>query len=221
MNKNTKHKINNHYKLNKLYKKYKKILPAVFFVVFVATLSFTKNSVIFKSSILEIYHPFDGAETPIKKSANYLTWKGDIYTDNYNSISDKINIAKYKQALSDQESDEIKNAKITYPVVYMGTYNYDHKENLGSHLAVDIKAAIGTPVYNIANGVVTKKSMKSSGFGHHICIMHKNVPNIDNVNKIDITSCYANMDTITVNEGVIVARGSQIGITGNKDNTTA
>ena len=49
----------------------------------------------------------------------------------------------------------------------------DHTEYGGSHLAVDIRIPIGTPVYAVANGVVEKAVSQITGFGRYIVV---NIP---------------------------------------------
>ncbi len=115
----------------------------------------------------------------------------------------------------------IRNTKITYPVVYMGDYKYDHEENMGSHLAVDIKVPLGTPVHAIANGKVVKVAMISSGFGHHIVIEHQGVPDPDNPGqRTTLYSCYDHLSDINVVEGQNVIKGELIALSGSTGTST-
>jgi hypothetical protein len=103
----------------------------------------------------------------------------------------------------------------------MGTYNLDGKEYTGSHLAVDIKTAKGTPVYAIGNGIVDKTSTQTYGFGHHIVIEHKNFPSFDNPNvKTNYYSSYSHLDSLNVTEGSIVRKGDLIGYVGDSGTAT-
>ena len=116
--------------------------------------------------------------------------------------------------------DIIRNTKITYPVVYMGNYELDHEENAGSHLAVDIKMPVGTPIHAIANGKIVKVSMQSDGFGHHVVIKHTNVPDPDTGNMTTLYSCYVHMSDVDVSEGQNVLKGEVIGKSGNTGTST-
>ncbi|MBU1954097.1 M23 family metallopeptidase, partial [Patescibacteria group bacterium] len=131
---------------------------------------------------------FDGTVYPVKKTPIWTSMSSDEWKLAYDSIpSNKMQNTPYYDAQKlaipteqlgwTKESDlAVRNAKITYSVPYMGNYKLDGKEYAGSHLAVDIKVPMDTPVYAIANGIVEKASIQSSGFGHHIVIRHDNVP---------------------------------------------
>jgi hypothetical protein len=192
-------------------------------ILFVALLSLLGQSRMFKSSLLEVSNPFDGTIYPVEYAPNYLTWKGSVKTDRYETIDSKdlVPVPDYFLALENGDSDEIKNAKLIYPVVYLGNYKNDHREDAGSHLAIDIRLPVGTPVRSIANGVVVKVDLISSGFGHHTCIRHNNVPSVEDESKTDsYVSCYNHMETISVQNGDFVFRGQKIGTSGNTGTST-
>ncbi len=181
----------------------------------------------FKASVLEAPQAFNGTALPVDKVPNWTKVGGKTRLK-YNQIpvGDFIKLPKYNlntlQFPSDSliwgnsNHDIIRNAKITYSVVYMGNYKLDHKEDVGSHLAVDIKLPEGTPIRSIANGKVVKKSMISNGFGHHIVIKHPNVPDPGNPGKrVTLYSAFNHMDQINVSEGQNVLKGQIIGTSGN------
>jgi murein DD-endopeptidase MepM/ murein hydrolase activator NlpD len=117
--------------------------------------------------------------------------------------------------------DAIRNAKITYSVPYMGNYKLDGEEYAGSHLAVDLKLPMNTPVYAIANGEITKATIQSSGFGNHIVIKHPNVPTYNNESiKETLHSSYSHMNSLNVREGEIVEKGDVIGYSGESGFST-
>jgi len=186
----------------------------------------------FKASILEAPQAFNGTTLPVSKVPNFTYWSTQKNLK-YQEIpeSDLIDLPKYdldKMVFPDEQlvwgnssQDSIRNAKITYPVVYLGTYKYDHTENVGSHLAVDIKVPSGTPVHAIANGKVVKTSMQSSGFGHHVVIKHSNVPDPENPGSYtNLYSAFNHLDRIDVTEGQNVLRGQIIGTSGNTGTST-
>ena len=191
------------------------------------------GSYLFKASVLETPPPFTGTTYPIDKVPDWTHWKGNNTTDNYSSISSDMLVSLPPYDLSkmqfpdsqlqwgNADHDLIRNIKITYPVVYMGNYELDHKENSGSHLAVDIKTPVGTPVKSIANGRVVKVSMTESGFGHHVVIQHYNVPDPNNPDKkTDLFSAFNHMSDIYVSEGEAVTKGQVIGKSGNTGTST-
>ena len=188
---------------------------------------------LFKASVLEAPLPFDGTVFPVDKVPDWTHWGGDNQTTAYGSVAGNLLVAlpaydlqrmQYPDAdlkWGDANDDVTRNAKITYPVVYMGDYELDHEEYAGSHPAVDIKMPVGTPVKNIANGRVVTVSMQASGFGHHIVIEHDNVPDIDNPDKkVTIYSAYNHMDKIYVAEGEAVTKGQVIGTSGDTGTAT-
>lgn len=188
---------------------------------------------LFKASILETPPPFDGTTYPVDRVPDWTNWNGDNHTTTYSSISANLLVALPSYDLQqlqfpndslkwgDANSDKIRNAKITYPVVYLGDYELDHKEGAGSHLAVDIKMPKGTPVKSIANGRVVKVSMTESGFGHHVVIEHRNVPDPDDASqKTTLYSAFNHMDQIYVSEGQVVEKGEVIGTSGETGTAT-
>jgi len=187
----------------------------------------------FKASVLEAPQPFNGTVFPVSKVPDWTHWKGDNSKTHYSEISptDLIDLPNYdlskmtfpddKLVWGNASQDIIRNTKITYPVVYLGNYEMDHQEGEGSHLAVDIKMPIGTPVHSIANGKVVTVSMTESGFGHHVVIQHIGVPDPENPgHTTTLYSCFNHMDEIQVSEGQNVLKGQLIGTSGNTGTAT-
>lgn len=86
-----------------------------------------------------------------------------------------------------------------------GSYNY--------HAAVDISTPIGTPVYSVAPGLVTKTIKSGSGGGNQIIIQH-------NINGRYYTSYYCHLSVIGVSAGTVVTKDTVIGKSGNTGNST-
>lgn len=202
-------------------------------IVLTMTVYFSEQTgVWFKASVLDLPQPFNGTVYPIAKVPNYLHWSTQKY-DRFETIpkSELINLPEYNLDLmrfpdenlvwGESSQNSIRNSKITFPVVYMGNYKYDHTEYKGSHLAVDIKVPEGTPVHVIANGKVVKTSMANSGFGHHIVVEHYNVPDPDRPGKTtNLFSAYNHLDEIQVSEGQNVLKGQVIASSGNTGTST-
>ena len=81
------------------------------------------------------------------------------------------------------------------------------------HLAVDIATPVGTPVYSVAPGLVTKTIKSSSGGGNQIVIQHY-------VNGQYYTSYYCHLSVIGVSAGTVVTKDTIIGKSGNTGNST-
>ncbi|MCX6733487.1 MAG: S-layer homology domain-containing protein [Candidatus Peregrinibacteria bacterium] len=183
----------------------------------------------FFASILPVkQHPaFDGTVYPVEKAPNWVALKSTEYKYSYEQIpSSKLNpmpvynAANLAQPVENLKwgnpaDDAIRNQKITYSVPYMGSYRLNGKEFDGSHLAVDIKVPMNTPVRSIANGVVIKVASLTSGFGKHIVIQHNNVPSVDNPSVLTTYySSYSHLGSILVSEGDVVLRGQNIALSG-------
>ncbi len=186
----------------------------------------------FKASVLEAPQPFNGTVMPVYKVPKWSHWHTQN-NEKYDEIleSKLIDLPQYdlnKMQFPDEQliwgdssQDSIRNAKLTYSVVYLGNYKYDHKENVGSHLAVDLKIPSGTPIHAIANGKIVKTSTQSTGFGHHIVIKHPNVPDPENPGKLTtLYSAYNHMDKVNVVEGQNVLKGQIIGTSGDTGTST-
>ncbi len=179
-----------------------------------------------KASLLEAPLPFDGTVYPVEQVPRWSKAgydKSKPYSQY--SASELQPLPRYDlevlQFPDDQlvwgkpEHDAIRDAKITYSVVYLGNYSMDHKEMSGSHLAVDIVMPKGTPIRSVANGKVVKTSLTSSGFGHHVVIEHVGVPDPDYPDKTTtLYSAFNHMDRIDVKEGQNVKKGEWIGTSG-------
>ncbi len=186
----------------------------------------------FKASVLDAPQPFNGTVYPVAKVPNWTHWHTQNNT-RFENIpkSDLIDLPKYdlskmqfpddQLVWGDTSQDSIRNVKIIYSVVYLGNYKYDHTEDVGSHLAVDIKLPIGTPLHAIANGKVIKTSTQGTGFGHHVVIKHPNVPDPDNPGKLTtLYSGYNHMDRVDVQEGQNILKGQIVGTSGNTGTST-
>jgi murein DD-endopeptidase MepM/ murein hydrolase activator NlpD len=116
--------------------------------------------------------------------------------------------------------DDVLNARLTYSVPYLGNYQYDGKEYVGSHPGVDIKLPSGTPIVTIANGIVTKAKYSEIGFGNHVVIRHNHVFNPELNAHEDIYSSYAHLSNINVQAGDIVKVGQIIATSGSSGLST-
>lgn len=174
----------------------------------------------FKASITDQPSPiaFDGTTYPYKYAPDWFA-VGGSNNRNYSSYSpsEMVPAPRYNTSILQKDGwvKEWVNPQITYSIVYMGKYKFDHKEYTGSHPAIDIKLAPGTPVHSIANGIVVKSQTLSSGYGQHIVVRHDQVPEYGT-----LYSSYSHLSKRQAHVGDTVKRGQQIGLVGSTGNST-
>ncbi len=181
---------------------------------------FSQSAEYFKASITDTPSPlpFDGTVYPFHKAPSWFDIGGkNIRVYSSYAPNELVNAPRYdvSKMRSNKWERETVNRKITYPIVYMGKYKFDHLENTGSHPAVDIKLAKGTPVFAIANGIVVKSISQSTGYGQHIVIRHDSVPEYGTV-----YSSYSHLSNRKVKVGDVVKKDQQIGEVGSTGNAT-
>ena len=200
----------------------------------VSVVTFNLNGLLFgANTFMDVKHvPFDGtvypytavpnwAElTPEERQLEFEDLKSSALMDPiYYNPSD---LKRSFESLDNNSKDNaVRNAKITYSVPYMGNYELDGKENVGSHAAVDIKLPVGTPVVSIANGVVIKAEDQPYGFGKHVVIRHSGVPSLDDPSKkATYFSSYSHLNSFSVEAGQVVTKGQLIGRSGQTGTAT-
>ena len=162
--------------------------------------------------------PFNGTSLPI---THIPDWRKPALRDkslDFRAIDTKniIPIPAYDMvALQDQNN---LLGRFTYTVAYMGSYSLNYKENDGSHLGVDIRSPIGTPVLSIANGVVVRGVEADATGNKFVVIRHENVPL--NGKTTDVYSSYLHLSEITVKEGTKIRKGEMLGRVGITGITT-
>ncbi|MFH0820910.1 MAG: S-layer homology domain-containing protein [Candidatus Peregrinibacteria bacterium] len=193
---------------------------------------FAPSGMWFKAAVLQLPEPFNGTVMPVEKVPDWAHFKGDSSVP-YSAIpkDQMIPLPPYDLSLIDfpdtalqwgnSAQDMIRDTKITYSVVYLGSYETNHQEETGSHLAVDIKMPQGTPVYAIANGQVVKAVTIENGFGHHIVLKHIQVPDPENPGVFTtVYSTYNHLSDVLVSEGQNVMKGDLIAKSGNTGTST-
>ncbi|MSR67434.1 M23 family metallopeptidase [Candidatus Peribacteria bacterium] len=159
---------------------------------------------------------FVGTVPPIEKIPNYTEWAkygGSKQLHTFNQVPEQVLYAlpSYDQsALASGAASSF--AQQVYSTLWAGGYDSPS----GSHAGVDIDAPRGTPVQSIANGIVERVSMGTTGFGHFVMIRHPNAPDSSSPGGITtLRSSYAHMDEVSVREGEVVHKGQRIGTVGN------
>jgi len=97
--------------------------------------------------------------------------------------------------------------RVTSPFTYRRLHPILHRYR--AHLGVDLKAKRGTPIYAVADGVVTFAG-DLGGYGNVVKIKHKD----------EYLSLYAHQSRIKVQKGDIVKRGDIIGYVGSTGRST-
>lgn len=106
----------------------------------------------------------------------------------------------------------------TYTVPYMWSYTFNYKEYDGSHLGVDIRAPIWTPILSIANGVVIRTVEADATGNKYVVIRHDNVPY--DGKKVSLYSGYLHLSQITATEGTRIRKWEMLGRVGITGITT-
>lgn len=179
------------------------IILVLFYVSWVDFKTLLSSAVDYKNVNVE---PFDGTTMPLQTIPNYFwykeLWKNNLTFSQIDS-SKFIKIPEYnstklakdftKIAYATDEYKETVTLRSTYITPYMWAYTHTWKEYIWSHLAVDIKAATGTPVRSIANWVVYAVKNNPSWFWQFIVIKHPNIPY--KWEKTDLYSGYAHLNS--------------------------
>lgn len=208
------------------------ILVLLAFSVFAVNLHYEAG--LFLASIYDTpeHEAFDGTTLPVQVAPDWSELSSDEYYQSYHEMDpDKIISIPYPNesymtypsenlVWGNDEHDVIRNTKITYPVCYTGNYELDDTcMGEGSHPAWDIKVPEGTPVYAVANGVITK-SGTSSGFGNTVVIKHNDVPTPNGNGNTTLYSSYSHLSSYFVTEGDVVTKGEIIGEVGSTGTST-
>lgn len=169
--------------------------------------------------------PFDGTVMPITYIPDWTKTENQDKTKRFEDIA----ISEYLPLPTYDSSTLIKDlnntTKIstilhyTYTVPYMGSYRFNYKEHDGSHLWVDIRAPIGTPILSIANWVVTRTVEADATGNKFVVIRHDDVP--VNGKKVSLYSSYLHLSQITVTEWTKIMKWEMLGRVGNTGISTA
>ena len=164
--------------------------------------------------------PFDGTVMPITYIPDWSKVENQDKTKRFEdiAISDYIPIPLYDALSLSDTRITTKSSLIThytYITGYMWSYRLNYKENDGSHLWVDIRAPIGTPVLSIANGVVVR-TIEADATGNKIVVIRHDTVPINGKNET-IYSWYLHLSEILVTEWTKVKKGdmiARVGMTG-------
>jgi murein DD-endopeptidase MepM/ murein hydrolase activator NlpD len=130
----------------------------------------------------------------------------------------------FKRLLAHQSKENLLFLPTNGKGVITSNFNPNRKHpvtgRIRPHRGIDIGAARGTPVYAVADGLVSlsvnfcKEGNQScgGGFGNYIRVSHPRLPFSESV--------YAHLQTSLVSQGQFVEKGQQIGTLGNTGSST-
>lgn len=160
-----------------------------------------------------------GFVTPVALVPDYARWSaygGSAERHSFGQVPKDILVALPlydERSLRDRTGTSL--AESVYSVGNLGDYK-EGRDHGGSHVGVDIRLPVGTPIRSIGNGIVMKMSMQENGYGHHVMIKHPNVPDPARHGRTTtLYSIYAHLSTISVTEGQVVYKGQEIAASGN------
>ncbi len=181
-----------------------------------------------KGSVLEYPNvkvpAFDGTVSPIAYVPNWLISGNLAKNLRYENVAaaEFIELPVYDPQTLEIEDTNDKialMARATYLTTYMGSYRMNFKEYDGSHLGVDIRAPLGTPVMAIAHGIVTKVVSTENADGKYVVIRHDAVSFNGNP-PASYYSSYLHLESVHVAEGTIIRKGEILGKVGMTGITT-
>lgn len=158
---------------------------------------------------------FDGAIMPIAfvpdwRKSDYIDRRAEITYDEI-AQDDLIPLPKYSDMFSDF------NSLFTYITVFEGAYmDEDRVVGAGSHDGTDIRAPMHTPVFSIAHGLVVK--VVNDDNNKYVVVEHRNVQYKNRTGKY--FSSYLHLDSVAVNAGDVISKGTIIGKVGLSGITT-
>ena len=168
---------------------------------------------IFLASVVSINEhrakSFDGSIQPLAFVPN---WRVGNYIENRGRLratdvarNDYIPLPDHDEIHSDF------NSHFTYMNLHMGSYmDEDRVQGAGSHVGVDIRAPIGSPVFSIGHGIVYR--VKDLRDEKYVVVKHKDVSYMGTVG--DYYSAYLHLKEVEVDEGDLISKGTIVGTVG-------
>lgn len=158
---------------------------------------------------------YTGTVTPLEKVPDYVKWAaygGNPHEHTFRQVPKDVLVAMPAYVETEQRRENAPGD--LYSTGHMGDYE-SGAEGEGSHVGVDIRTPVGTPVRSIAAGIVEDVRDDTYGFGKLIVIRHPHMPNPANPKKeIVLYSSYAHLSAQYVEKGQILKKGDEIGLTG-------
>ncbi|KEO81637.1 M23 family metallopeptidase [Tumebacillus flagellatus] len=145
---------------------------------------------------------------------NGAVTKEDVLSEHVTAepVKEIISKGTHKQAYSSYSGSAAPvSGSWAYPIGG-GYISSQYGENRGGkpHLAIDIAAAMGTPVYASNNGTVIQAGDLGDGYGNCIRISHSN----------GVVTIYGHLSSMNVSVGQAVQKGQRIGGVGSTGDST-
>ncbi|MGM0751306.1 MAG: peptidoglycan DD-metalloendopeptidase family protein [Bacillota bacterium] len=120
-----------------------------------------------------------------------------------------VSIMFFTGKIAKAEMNEIAEETVSWTFPVEGVITDSYGTRSGTHKGMDIGGDIGSPVYSVAKGKVTK-SYLSKSYGHVVFIRHEN----------GYETVYAHLENRLVEENQKVVQGEQLGSLGNTGRST-
>ncbi len=158
---------------------------------------------------------YSGTVTPLAEVPDYARWSklgGNPKEHTFQQVPRDLLVTLPKY---DPSTSTTGDAASIYSIGHLGSYATG-EEISGSHVGVDIRVPVGTPVRSIMNGVVERVETSGNvGMGIMVIVRHPNVPDPANTRTTTtLHSVYGHLSSAVVETGMVVSKGEQIGYSG-------
>ncbi len=157
---------------------------------------------------------YSGTVTPLAQVPDYARWSklgGNPKEHTFQQVPRDllVSLPKYDPNAVDNSLSSI------YSIGHLGSYATG-QENTGSHVGMDIRVPVGTPVRSVMNGVIERvETSDKGGMGIMVIVRHPNVPDPSNPRfTTTLHSIYGHLSSAMVEVGMVVSKGEQIGYSG-------
>ncbi len=161
---------------------------------------------------------YSGTVTPLDEVPDYARWSklgGNPKEHTFQQVPRDLLVSLPKYDVSGAHAASTDNLSLIYSIGHLGSYATG-EENSGSHVGVDIRVPVGTPVRSVMNGIIERvETSDKGGMGIMVIVRHPNVPDPSNPRfTTTLHSIYGHLSSAMVEEGMVVSKGEQIGYSG-------
>jgi hypothetical protein len=161
---------------------------------------------------------YSGTVTPLAEVPDYARWGklgGNPKEHTFQQVPRDLLVSLPKYDASGAHAAGTDNPSLIYSIGHLGSYATG-EENSGSHVGMDIRVPVGTPVRSVMNGVVERvETSGNGGMGIMVIVRHPNVPDPANPRfTTTLHSIYGHLSSALVETGMTVSKGEQVGYSG-------